>query len=148
MYQAAVLNKSRVNPYLADQILNASPEQLLLKAYDYAVVHAEKKDMIKTNRALQVLIGFLRFDDESYIELSYRLLRLFDNFMEINLPKIFWRRKYILIVIVVPISSHTKNTARGYIHVLHLEENGDDSMLQRCVAPRLIDEPLEIHRPL
>jgi len=77
MYQAAVLNKRSVNLYLADQILNASPEQLLLKAYDYAVVHAEKKDMIKTNRALQVLIGFLRFDDESYIELSYRLLRLY-----------------------------------------------------------------------
>ena len=77
MYQAAVLNKSRVNPYLADQILNASPEQLLLKAYDYAVVHSEKKDMIKTNRGIQVLIGFLRFDDESYAELSFRLLRLY-----------------------------------------------------------------------
>lgn len=77
MYQAAVLNKSKVNPYLADQILNASPEQLLLKAYDYAVVHAGKKDMIKTNRALQVLIGFLQFDDETYRELSFSLLRLY-----------------------------------------------------------------------
>ncbi|GIK22552.1 MAG: flagellar protein FliS [Ignavibacteriota bacterium] len=77
MYQAAVLNKSKVNPYLADQILNATPEQLLLKAYDYAVVHSEKKDMIKTNRAIQVLTGFLRFDDESYSELSQRLLRLY-----------------------------------------------------------------------
>ncbi|MCZ7610071.1 MAG: flagellar protein FliS [Ignavibacterium sp.] len=77
MYQAAVLNKSKVNPYLADQILNATPEQLLLKAYDYAVVHSEKKDMIKTNRAIQVLTGFLKFDDESYSELSQRLLRLY-----------------------------------------------------------------------
>ncbi|MDT3695776.1 MAG: flagellar protein FliS [Ignavibacterium sp.] len=77
MYQAAVLNKSKINPYLADQILNATPEQLLLKAYDYAVVHSEKKDMIKTNRAIQVLTGFLRFDDESYSELSQRLLRLY-----------------------------------------------------------------------
>ncbi|HMN23229.1 MAG TPA: flagellar protein FliS, partial [Ignavibacteriaceae bacterium] len=70
MYQAAVLNKSKINPYLSNQILNASPEQLFIKVFDFAVVHSEKKDMIKTNNAIQELIGFLRFDDESYKDLA------------------------------------------------------------------------------
>jgi flagellar secretion chaperone FliS len=77
MYQAAVLNKSKINPYLTNQVLQSSPEQLLIKVYDYAIVNAEKKDMIKTNTAIQELIGFLRFDDESYKGLAVNLLNLY-----------------------------------------------------------------------
>jgi flagellar secretion chaperone FliS len=77
MYQAAVQNRSKLNPYLANQILNASPEQLFIKVFDFAVVHSEKKDMIKTNNAIQELIGFLRFDDETYKDLSINLIRLY-----------------------------------------------------------------------
>jgi flagellar protein FliS len=77
MYQAAVLNRSKLNPYLTNQILNASPEQLLIKIFDFAVVHSEKKNMIKTNAAIQELIGMLRFDDEGYKELSINLIRLY-----------------------------------------------------------------------
>jgi flagellar protein FliS len=77
MYQAAVLNRSKINPYLTNQILNSSPEQLLIKVYDFAVVNSEKKDMIKTNTAIQELIGFLRFDDEAYKDLAVSLLRLY-----------------------------------------------------------------------
>ena len=77
MYQAAVLNRSKLNPYLTNQILNSSPEQLLIKVYDFAVVNSEKKDMIKTNTAIQELIGFLRFDDETYKDLAVSLLRLY-----------------------------------------------------------------------
>lgn len=77
MYQAAVLNRSKINPYLANQVLQSSPEQLLIKVYDYAIIHSEKKDMVKTNTALSELIGFLRFDDETYKDLSISLLRLY-----------------------------------------------------------------------
>jgi len=77
MYQTAVLNKSKLNPYLSNQILNASPEQLLIKVFDFAVINSEKKDMIKTNTAVQELIGFLRFDDESDKELSINLIGLY-----------------------------------------------------------------------
>jgi flagellin-specific chaperone FliS len=77
MYQAAVLNKSKINPYLTNQILNSPPEQLLIKAYDFAVVHSEKKDMIKTNAAIQELIGFLRFDDDTFRDLAVNLVRLY-----------------------------------------------------------------------
>jgi flagellar protein FliS len=77
MYQAAVLNRSKINPYLTNQILSSSPEQLLIKVYDFAIVNSEKKDMIKTNTAIQELIGFLRFDDETYKDLAVSLLRLY-----------------------------------------------------------------------
>lgn len=77
MYQAAVLNRSKINPYLANQVLQSSPEQLLIKVYDYAIINSEKKDMIKTNTALSELIGFLRFDNETYKDLSISLLRLY-----------------------------------------------------------------------
>lgn len=77
MYQAAVLNRSKINPYLVNQVLQSSPEQLLIKVYDYAIINSEKKDMIKTNTALSELIGFLKFDDETFRDLSFRLLRLY-----------------------------------------------------------------------
>lgn len=77
MYQAALLNKNKINPYLSNQILNASPEQLFLKVFDFAIINSEKKDLVKTNNALQELIGFLKFDDETYRDLSVNLLRLY-----------------------------------------------------------------------
>ena len=77
MYQAAVQNKSKLNPYLANQILNAPPEQLLIKVFDFAVVNSEKKDMVKTNNALNELIGFLQFDNDSFKDLSINLLKLY-----------------------------------------------------------------------
>jgi flagellar protein FliS len=77
MYQAAVLNRNKINPYLATQVLQSSPEQLLIKVYDFAIVHSEKKDMIKTNTGIQELIGFLRFDDEVYKDLAVNLLKLY-----------------------------------------------------------------------
>jgi len=82
MYQASVLNKNKLNPYLSNQILNASPEQLLIKIFDFAVVHSEKKDMIKTNTAVQELIGLLRFDDDTYKDLSINLIRLYQYCQE------------------------------------------------------------------
>jgi flagellin-specific chaperone FliS len=75
MYQASVQNK--INPYLVNEILTASPERLLIKAFDFAIVHSEKKEMLKTNNAIQELIGMLRFDDENFKELSINLLRLY-----------------------------------------------------------------------
>ena len=77
MYQAAVQNRSKLNPYLANQILNSSPEQLLIKIFDFAVVQTKKKDMIKTNSAIQELIGMFRFDDDSYKDLAINLIGLY-----------------------------------------------------------------------
>jgi flagellar secretion chaperone FliS len=82
MYQTSVNQKNKLNPYLSNQILQASPEQLFIKIYDYAIVHAEKKDMIKTNNAVQELISLLNFQDESYRELSTNLLGLYQYCQE------------------------------------------------------------------
>lgn len=82
MYQASVLNKNKLNPYLTNQILHASPEQLLIKIFDFAVINSEKKEMIKTNRAIQELIGLLRFDDDTYKDLSINLIRLYQYCQE------------------------------------------------------------------
>ena len=63
--------------YQANEILEASPQKLLIKVYDYAIVHCKKEDLVKTNNALQILIDALRFDTEEVREVSTGLLRLY-----------------------------------------------------------------------
>jgi flagellin-specific chaperone FliS len=77
MYQTAPLVKNKINSYIVKDILDSSPEKLLIKVYDFAILHSEKKEMIKTNNALQELINMLRFDDENYIDLSVSLFQLY-----------------------------------------------------------------------
>ncbi len=77
MYQTAQLSKNKINPYVATQILESSPEQLLIKVYDVAILHSEKKDMLKTNHAIQELINMLRFDNDAYKDLSINLFQLY-----------------------------------------------------------------------
>lgn len=81
MYSSArtYQNNGGVNQYLMKEILEASPEQLLMKVYDYAIVNAQKKDMAKTNSALQELINALRYDGgEEVKEFSLGLLKLYN----------------------------------------------------------------------
>jgi flagellar protein FliS len=69
---------SAINPYLLNNIMNATPQQLLLKVYDFAVVHCQKKDLAKTNSAIQQLKDALRFDgNEEVKEFSLGLFRLY-----------------------------------------------------------------------
>ncbi len=77
MQNLATYKSVKANSYLFNEIMNATPEKLLLKVYDYAIVNAEKKDMIKTNEAIQVLINALRFDNEEVANISIRLFRLY-----------------------------------------------------------------------
>jgi len=70
----------RSNPahtYLMKEILEASPQELLIKLYDFAIINCQKRDTIKTNNAIQELINSLRFDDEKAKEISIGLLRLY-----------------------------------------------------------------------
>lgn len=77
MQNFATYRSTKANSYLINEIMNSSPEKLLLKVYDFAIVNAEKKDMIKTNEAIQVLINALRYDNEEVAEISMRLFRLY-----------------------------------------------------------------------
>jgi flagellar secretion chaperone FliS len=71
---------NRANPaqtYLMKEVLEATPQMLILKLYDFAITNCQKRDTIKTNNALQELINALRFDDEKAKEISIGLLRLY-----------------------------------------------------------------------
>ncbi len=65
------------NPYIINQINNATPQELILKVYDFAILNCQKNDLIKTNDAIQVLINSLNFDDLAAKEISIGLLRLY-----------------------------------------------------------------------
>jgi len=68
---------NKANAYLAKEILEATPQKLLIKIYDYAIVHCKKGDMLKTNNALQELINALNYDLEEAKEITKGLLMLY-----------------------------------------------------------------------
>lgn len=70
-------NSGRVNQYLLKEIMEATPQQLLIKIYDVAIISSQKRDFMKTNNAIQILINALRFEGEDVKEISTGLLRLY-----------------------------------------------------------------------
>ncbi len=63
-----------LNQYRQNDILNASPTELILKLYDLAIVSTKKKDISKANRVLTELISALNFD---YQEVALGFFRLY-----------------------------------------------------------------------
>ncbi len=87
MYQSsAALKRNYMNhgagAYLANDILEASPEKLLLKVYDYAISNSKQGDLEKTNKALNILINALRYDNEEVQEISVGLRKLYEYCQE------------------------------------------------------------------
>lgn len=82
MYNATYANPSKVNKYVVNDILEATPQQLLIKVYDFAIVNCQKHNLAKTNAALQELINSLRFDDEKVKEVSIGLYKLYQYCQE------------------------------------------------------------------
>ena len=70
-------NKSKLNPYLVKEIMEATPQQLLIKIYDFAITSCQKHDLYKTNAALQQLISSLRFDTDEVRHVSIGFLKLY-----------------------------------------------------------------------
>lgn len=78
MYNSTFARQSgRLNQYLLKEIMEATPQQLIIKVYDIAIVSSKKKDFMRTNNAIQVLINSLRFDGEEVKNISTGLLRLY-----------------------------------------------------------------------
>jgi len=50
------------NPYLAQKILSASPEQLISYIFDVAIAACINQNRIKAAEAIQLLINSLKFD--------------------------------------------------------------------------------------
>ena len=69
---------NRANAYLANEILDASPQKLLIKVYDFAIAQCRNKNLEKTNKALMTLSSVLRFDTEESAEISNGLKRLYE----------------------------------------------------------------------
>lgn len=68
---------NRANAYLTKEILEASPQKLLMKIYDFAIANCKAGNMEKTNNAINTLINALRYDDEKAKEVSIGLLKLY-----------------------------------------------------------------------
>jgi len=65
-----------INSFKND-ILNTTPERLIIKVYDFAILNCQKRNILKANEAIQVLINSLSFQDPTTKEISIGLLRLY-----------------------------------------------------------------------
>ncbi|NLT51300.1 MAG: flagellar protein FliS [Ignavibacteria bacterium] len=77
MITAQSVRKRRANSYLVKEILEASPQKLILKIYDFAIANCQRKDMVKTNKAVSELIISLNFEKDETKPISMQLLRLY-----------------------------------------------------------------------
>jgi len=69
--------KKASDHYLRDEINDATPEKLIIKVYDFAIINSKKGNLEKTNKAISVLITSLNFHDESVMSLSADLMKLY-----------------------------------------------------------------------
>ena len=71
-------NNNRANAYVTNEIIDASPQKLIMKIYDFAIAHCKNENLEKTNKALSELINALRFDGEEVSEISIGLKKLYE----------------------------------------------------------------------
>ncbi len=80
MYNTATLTKRNSKPlnnYMVKEIIEATPQQLLIKIYDFAILNCQRRNLAKTNQAIQELINSLRWEGEDVRQISTGLLRLY-----------------------------------------------------------------------
>ena len=66
MYTAAA-NRTRTDrskQYLVNSVLEATPEKLIMRIYDYAIGKCKQHDLENTNKAINELIAALSYDTE------------------------------------------------------------------------------------
>lgn len=54
----------KINPYLSQKIMTASPEQLVLYIYDASISACGRKDRVRAAEAIQELINSLNFSEK------------------------------------------------------------------------------------
>ncbi len=64
--------------YLANDINEATPEKLLIKVMDYAIMHSKRGNLENTNKALNLLLSSLRYDNDEAAKVSIGLKKLYD----------------------------------------------------------------------
>ena len=63
----------KVNPYLAQKIMTASPEQLILYIYDASISACGRKDHVRAAEAIQELINSLNFKEKKVAGTFYHM---------------------------------------------------------------------------
>lgn len=67
----------KLNPYLVKEIMEATPQQLLIKLYDFTITNCQRHNLEKTNSGLQELINSLKFEPEEVKEVAFGFLKLY-----------------------------------------------------------------------
>ena len=73
----AARSQNNINRYLVNEILDAEPQKLLMKVYDFAIAKVQNHNLEKANRAIQELINALNFDHPEAKEVSMGLMKLY-----------------------------------------------------------------------
>ena len=60
----------KLNPYLNQKILTASPEQLIAYVYDFGAVACKKQDSVKARQAVHTLMSALNFENKDVKKIS------------------------------------------------------------------------------
>ena len=71
-------NNNRANAYVTNEIMDASPQKLIMKIYDFAISQCKNENLEKTNKALTELISALRYDTDEVSEISMGLRKLYE----------------------------------------------------------------------
>jgi flagellin-specific chaperone FliS len=74
----------KVNPYLAQKIMTASPEQLILYIYDASISACGRKDRVRAAEAIQELINSLNFKEKKVAGTFYQMYQYILNLIHKN----------------------------------------------------------------
>lgn len=72
-------NNKKANPYLAQKIMTASPEQLILYIYDASISACGRKDRRKAAEAIQELVNSLNFKEKKVAGTFYNMYQYILN---------------------------------------------------------------------
>ncbi len=71
--------KKKANPYLAQKIMTASPEQLILYIYDASISACGRKNQARAAEAIQELINSLNFKEKKVATTFYNMYQYILN---------------------------------------------------------------------
>lgn len=79
MYNTTLAQKKsgKLNPYLVKEIMESTPQQLLIKLYDFTIASCQRHNLEKTNAGLQELINSLKFEPKEVKEVAFGFLKLY-----------------------------------------------------------------------
>ncbi len=71
--------KQKLDPYLVQKVMSASPQQLISYIYDAAIVSCGQRDSIKAGKSVRELMKSLNFDYKEVAFTFYNVYRYVNN---------------------------------------------------------------------